>query len=178
MSGQFVPGRRSEHRQQLLHRIASRHGDDSAASDDAGSSTRVGGQGGECAIWTPGDGPSGACREPACADGLVRGKLPRIICPVLALVLAGCAGSPSDSFRRTSSSDSSWNVGATHPRYDTLSPCDKDSSVERAVVSNDLPASQLGIRLVPGATEKDAVRVAECLAKTLTGGEIWISSPR
>jgi hypothetical protein len=131
-----------------------------------------------CAISTPRPRVQWACREPAGVDALVMSKLPNIICPVLALVLAGCAGSPSDSFRRTSSSDNSWNVGATHPRYDTLSPCDKDSSVERAVVSNDLPVSQLGMRLVPESTEKDAVRIAECLAKTLTGGEIWISSPR
>ena len=118
-----------------------------------------------------------ASREPTRVDALVMSKLPNIIAPVLALLLAGCAGSPPDSFRRTSSSDGSWNVGATHPRYDTLSPCDKDASIERAVISNDLPASQLGIRLLPGSTEKDAVRIAECLARTLTSGEIWISSP-
>jgi hypothetical protein len=104
-------------------------------------------------------------------------QLPKMIASVLALLLAACAGSPSDSFRRTSSSDSSWNVGATHPRYDTLSPCDKDPSVESAVISNDLPASQLGIRLLPGSREKDAIRIAQCLARTLTSGEIWISSP-
>ena len=91
--------------------------------------------------------------------------LPKSLSPVLALLLAGCAGSQAGSFQRSISEDDSWNVGAIHPRYDSLSPCDEDPSVERAVVSADLPASHLGIRLVPGSTEEDAVRIAECLAR-------------
>lgn len=96
-----------------------------------------------------------------------------------ALLLAGCAaaGPSSDEYKRSTSHDGSWNVGATHPRYDTLAPCEEDPSVERALVSADLPGSHLGIKLLPGSTEEDAVRVADCLAETLSSGEIWIASP-
>jgi hypothetical protein len=107
-------------------------------------------------------------------------KPARMITPLLAFFLAGCAaaGSSSDSYHRTSSHDESWNVGATHPRYDTLAPCEGDPSVENAIVSADLPSSHLGMKLRPNSTEEDAIRVAECLAETLTSGEIWIASPR
>ena len=106
------------------------------------------------------------------------GKHSRLIFPVLALLLASCAGPPSDRYHRSASHDGSWNVGATHPRYESLSPCDHDPSVETAVVSADLPPSHLALRLLPAATEEDAVRVADCLRLALTGGEIWIASPR
>ena len=108
------------------------------------------------------------------------GQTSRIISLLGALLLAGCAaaGPSSDAYKRSTSHDGSWNVGATHPRYDTLAPCDEDPSVERALVTADLPSSHLGIKLFPGSTEEDAVRVSVCLAETLTSGEIWISSPR
>lgn len=103
--------------------------------------------------------------------------LPKTLSPVLALLLVGCAGMQAGSFQRSISEDDSWNVGALHPRYDSLSPCVEDSSVERALVTADLPSSHLGIRLVPDSTEMDAVRIAECLDRVLISGEIWISSP-
>ncbi|MDQ0075896.1 hypothetical protein [Arthrobacter oryzae] len=105
------------------------------------------------------------------------GKHSRMIFPVLALLLAGCAGPPSDAHHRSASHDETWNVGATHPRYDSLGACDDDPSVETAVVSADLPPSHLAMSLRPDATEEDAVRVAACLRLTLTSGEIWIASP-
>jgi hypothetical protein len=86
-------------------------------------------------------------------------KPPPMITLVVALLLAGCAaaGSSSDSYHRSTSRDESWNVGATHPRYDTLAPCDGDPNVESAVVRADLPSSHLGMRLLPNSTEEDAV---------------------
>lgn len=107
-------------------------------------------------------------------------KPSRMISLLVALLLAGCAAaaSSSDSYHRTTSHGGSWNVGATHPRYHTLAPCDGDPSVENAIVSADLPSSHLGMRLLPDSTEEDALRVADCLAETLTSGEIWIASPR
>lgn len=105
------------------------------------------------------------------------GKPSKMISSILALLLAGCAGSPSDQYHRSTGQDESWGVGATHPRYDSLRPCDEDPSVEIAVLSDDMPTSRLGMRLLPGSTEEDALRVADCLAITLTGGEIWITSP-
>lgn len=108
------------------------------------------------------------------------GNPSRMIALLGALLLAGCAaaGPSANSYQRSTSHDGSWNVGAIHPRYDTLAACEEDPSVERALVTADLPSSRLGIKLLPGSTEEDAVRVADCLAETLTSGEIWISSPR
>lgn len=61
--------------------------------------------------------------------------------------------------------------------YDTLAPCNGDPSVEKAIVSADLPSLHLSMRLLPDSTEEDAVRVADCLAETLTSGGIWIAAP-
>lgn len=87
------------------------------------------------------------------------------------------AGAPSTSYERETGEDTSWGVGATDPRYESLSPCSEDPSVEMAVQSADLPSSRLGMRLVPGSTEADALRIADCLAIALRGGQIWISAP-
>ncbi|WP_167043847.1 hypothetical protein [Salinibacterium sp. ZJ454] len=87
------------------------------------------------------------------------------------------AGASSGSYERETGEDTSWGVGATDPRYESLSPCSEDPSIETAVQSADLPSSRLGMRLVPGSTEADALRIADCLAIALTGGQIWISAP-
>jgi hypothetical protein len=86
-------------------------------------------------------------------------------------------GAPSAAYERQTGDDTSWGVGATDPRYESLSQCSEDPSIETAVQSLDLPSSRLGMRLVPGSTEADALRIADCLATTLTGGQIWISAP-
>ncbi len=49
--------------------------------------------------------------------------------------------------------------------------------VDTSVSTADLPPSGFGITLVPGATEGDAVQVAECLQDALTSGEITIIRP-
>jgi hypothetical protein len=58
-----------------------------------------------------------------------------------------------------------------------LGECHDDPSVETAVVSLDMPSSSYGLRLVPGSTEAEALRLADCLADARTSDEITISSP-
>lgn len=104
---------------------------------------------------------------------------------VLTAVLTGCASvsepeqAPvsSGSYARETGEDTSWSVGATDPRYESLSPCSEDLSIETSVQSADMPSSRLGMRLVPGSTEADALRIADCLATALTSGKVWISAP-
>jgi hypothetical protein len=97
--------------------------------------------------------------------------------PLLAVLLVGCDGSPASRYERVSGEGASWGVGASKPRFESLDPCDKDPSVETSSLSADMPSSALGIRLLPGSTEADALRIADCLSKALASGEIWISSP-
>lgn len=99
--------------------------------------------------------------------------------PLLTVLFVGCAGSlsPSSSYDRVSSDDGSWGVGVVNPRCEASSACDKDPSVDIALHRADMPSSHLGVRLKPGSTEADALRIADCLAAALTSGEISISSP-
>lgn len=99
--------------------------------------------------------------------------------PFLAVLFAGCSGapSPSPSYDRVSGQDDSWSVGAANPRFESLDACNDDPSIEISALSLDMPSSRLGIRLVPGSTEADALRIADCLASALISGEIWVSAP-
>ena len=96
----------------------------------------------------------------------------------LVMLLAACASQPSASFERSVSEDDRWGVGANSPKYSSIENCEKDPSVETSLLSADMPPSRLGLRLAPGATEADALRVAKCLDDALTSGTIWISSPQ
>lgn len=96
----------------------------------------------------------------------------------LVMALAACALQPSASYERSVSEDDRWGVGANYPKYSSIENCQKDSIVETSLLSADMPPSRLGLRLVSGATEADALRVAKCLNDALTSGTIWISSPK
>ena len=97
--------------------------------------------------------------------------------PILATLLIGCAGAPAWSYDRVTGQGDSWSVGAADPRFESLSPCSEDPSIETSLQSADMPSSNLAMQLVSGSTEMDALRVADCLATALTSGKIWISSP-
>lgn len=98
--------------------------------------------------------------------------------PALTMLLASCAIQPNNSYERSSSEDDRWGVGANHPKYSSIESCEKDPSVETSVLSADMPSSHLGLRLVTGSTENDALRIANCLKSALSEGTIWISSPK
>ena len=102
----------------------------------------------------------------------------KFLIPLVILLLASCA-TPSDSsdYPRIASTDDRWGVGVTDPVFESLAECDDDPSVESAVQSADMPSSRLGFRLKAGASETDAVRIADCLAPLLSSGELAIVSP-
>lgn len=108
------------------------------------------------------------------------GSTRKLLIPAaLVLGLGACGASPGvpSSYERSVSSDNRWSVGAHNPEYASLNDCDHDPSVETAVVSADQPSSKLGLRLVEGATEDDALRIAKCLESALSAGKIWVSEP-
>ena len=102
----------------------------------------------------------------------------RFLTPALILLLASCAATsdPKD-YPRIASADDRWGVGVADPVFASLAECEDDPSVESAMQSGDLPSSRLGFRLKAGASETDAVRVADCVARLLSGGELAIVSP-
>lgn len=98
----------------------------------------------------------------------------------LLLLLSACAAPQPSEYVRTISAGDRWGVGAEYPVFATTAagiPCEDDPSVEIAVESADLPTSHLGFRLIAGASEADALRVAACLEEALSSGKISISSP-
>ena len=99
------------------------------------------------------------------------------LAPMLVVaLLAACASGPAD-YSRTTSTDDRWSVGVSYPVYSSLDKCEDDPSVEIAVQSADMPTSRLGFRLQSGASEADALRVADCVAMFLSSGELTIMSP-
>ncbi|CAM3151285.1 hypothetical protein PSET11_00220 [Arthrobacter ulcerisalmonis] len=102
----------------------------------------------------------------------------KFLTPILVLLLASCAA-PSDStdYPSIASADDRWGVGVTDPVFVSLAECEDDPSVESAVQSADMPSSRLGFRLKAGASETDAVRIADCVAPLLSNGELAIVSP-
>lgn len=90
---------------------------------------------------------------------------------------ASTSTSTSRIYDRISGEDDRWGVGVLHPRFEGSNTCHEDPSVDLAVQSADMPSSRLGIRLSDGSTEADALRIAECLARELSSGEISITSP-
>lgn len=95
----------------------------------------------------------------------------------LTLLLAGCSGSLSGGYDRVVGGSDAWGVSAAEPRVDSLGECHDDPSVETAALSMDMPSSAYGLRLVPGSTETDALRLADCLADARTSDKITINSP-
>jgi hypothetical protein len=102
----------------------------------------------------------------------------RAVAPILVMLLAACAApsGPTD-YARTASTDDRWGVGVSYPVYSSLAECEDDPSVELAVRSADMPSSRLGFRLKAGASEADALRVADCVAPLLSSGQLTIMSP-
>ena len=100
----------------------------------------------------------------------------------LLFLLSACAASPQPGeYTRTISADDRWSVGVEHPVFVTSAvgtACEDDSSVETAVQSADMPSSHIGYRLIGGASESDALRIAACLEESLSSGTISISSPK
>jgi len=94
------------------------------------------------------------------------------------VLLAACAApfGPTE-YPRIASADDRWGVAVTYPVFSSLAECEDDPSVESAVQSADMPSSRLGIRLKAGASETDAIRIADCVAPLLSSGELTIVSP-
>lgn len=98
---------------------------------------------------------------------------------VAALALTGCASGPAQPLPSLQPGTTDrWTVTVSQPRFRSDERCGSDPSVDNAVLSADLPSSGLGITFKPGASEDDAVRVAECLQGALESGDISILSPR
>ncbi|WP_454149385.1 hypothetical protein [Microbacterium lacticum] len=95
-----------------------------------------------------------------------------------ALILTGCAtaGTTRD-IPIIDGENESWSVTVSQPRFSDDERCTDDANIENAVLSADLPSSSLGVILVPGSSEQDARRIAECLQRTLISGEVTISAP-
>ena len=104
----------------------------------------------------------------------------RALAQILVVVMLAACATPSGSpdYPRTASTDDRWSVGVSYPVYSSLDKCEDDPSVDLAVQSADMPSSRLGFRLAEGATEADALRVADCVAAFLDSGELTIMSPR
>jgi hypothetical protein len=97
--------------------------------------------------------------------------------PILGVALAGCSGASFGAYDRVTGGGETWSVSVADPRFESLDSCSEDPSVAVALQSADLPSSSLGIQLVAGSTEDDAVRIADCLTTALVSGEISIISP-
>ncbi|MCQ6270832.1 hypothetical protein M8J71_10100 [Pseudarthrobacter sp. R1] len=97
--------------------------------------------------------------------------------PLLVVLLAACVPASPADYPRAASADDRWSIGVSFPVFESMDSCEDDPSVESAVMSADMPASRLGIRLDAGSSEIDALRVAECVDQALTSGEITIFSP-
>ena len=95
----------------------------------------------------------------------------------LAVLLAACAPAAPADYPRAASADDRWGVGVSFPVYESLDPCEDDPSVEKSVITADMPTSRLGIRLDAGSAEVDAVRVANCVDQALSSGKVTILSP-
>lgn len=94
------------------------------------------------------------------------------------LLLVACAEpSGKGDYPRTASADDRWGVAVSFPVYPSLNGCDADPSVESAAQSADNPSSRLGFRLKAGASEADALRVADCVAAVLSSGDLTVISP-
>ena len=102
--------------------------------------------------------------------------LPLAFLPLI-LLLPGCSGSFAGGYDRIVGGSDAWNVHVADPRVDSLGECHDDPSGETAALSTDLPSSAYGLRLVPGSTETDALRLADCLADARTSDTITITSP-
>lgn len=96
-----------------------------------------------------------------------------VICGVLPV--AACAGATEPVI--IDGDGASWSIGVTDPRFAGDERCLEDTAIQNAVSTTDLPSSGLGITLTPDGTEEDALRIAECLQKALSSGEITISRP-
>ncbi|MGW6130142.1 hypothetical protein ACWFNE_08965 [Cellulomonas sp. NPDC055163] len=67
-----------------------------------------------------------------------------------------------------------WVIGIRHPRGD-LSACG-DDAVAESLMTADVPPSSATITLEPWASAADARRVLDCLDRSLTGGEVTVTT--
>lgn len=95
----------------------------------------------------------------------------------LAMTLASCAQAPDEVSPATGTSDR-WLVGVSGPRSGGIDQCMEDPIIEEAIASANLPSTHLSIRLREAAKEEDAKRIADCLRRGLTSGDVSIVGPR
>jgi hypothetical protein len=99
-----------------------------------------------------------------------------VLLPVM--TITGCGASlPGYGYERSVGEGEFWWVGAIDPRFTSVDGCTNDAEVSESIQSLDMPSSRLSLRLVLGATEDDALRIADCLATELSSGKIWIQAP-
>lgn len=67
-----------------------------------------------------------------------------------------------------------WVVEIRHPRGD-LGACD-DDAVAESLMTADAPPSSATIAFEPWASDADVRRVLDCLDRSLTGGEITVTT--
>ena len=103
-------------------------------------------------------------------------RFPLVFLPLIVL-LTGCTGSLDSGYERIAGGSDAWGVSAAEPKNDSFGECHDDPSVETAALSLDMPSSSYSLRLVPDATETDALRLADCLADARTSESITIHSP-
>lgn len=102
----------------------------------------------------------------------------RALTPLLVVLLAACGQSATSDYPRSASQDDRWGVGVGFPVFESTDNCSADPSVERSLMTADMPTSRLAIRLNAGASEADALRVADCLHEAMSRGDITILVPR
>ena len=96
---------------------------------------------------------------------------------VLSLSLGSCAVIPGGADITIGASDR-WIVGVSGPRSGAVDPCLDDPIIEESLESANLPSTHLTIKLRETAKKADAERIADCLRRSLTSGDVSIISPR
>jgi hypothetical protein len=96
---------------------------------------------------------------------------------VLPLAIGSCAVNPGDADLTSGTSDR-WIVDVSGPRTGVIDPCLKDPIIEESIASANLPSTHLSIKLREAAKKGDAVRIADCLGRSLKSGTVSIISPK
>lgn len=96
---------------------------------------------------------------------------------LLPLALGSCGTAPAETSITTGTSNG-WSVAVLGPRGGApIEHCLEDPLIEESLQTANLPSTHLGIKLVPEATREDAARIADCLQRSLSSGEVSITGP-
>lgn len=94
---------------------------------------------------------------------------------VALLALSGLAGCGSSMEVPALHEGEVWIIGIADPRGD-WSECFSDDSIEQALTTADMPASSSTATFRQEAEEGDVRKVMACLDRSLTGGEVAVTT--